>query len=211
MMYQAEKIVEVINNINIKYFLPHIQRELVWNPKQIRKLFDSLMRDYPINTFLFWRLSNKKEEITKLEFIKDYIKNESKNKINNDIDKGEYFLVLDGQQRLQSFFISLKGTYNEKELFFNVLSKKVIEESDDEDEENDDEASEIIYETDFFKKKEQYFLQENDGHKKIWVKVKAFGLLDEDAIFSYVDRLREEFKKSILYEEAKLLEKNIKT
>ena len=33
-------------------------------------------------------------------------------------------LVLDGQQRLQSLFIGLKGSYNKKELFFDILSGK---------------------------------------------------------------------------------------
>ncbi len=31
-------------------------------------------------------------------------------------------LVLDGQQRMQSLFIGLKGSYNGKELYFNILS-----------------------------------------------------------------------------------------
>ena len=34
-----------------KYLLPSIQREFVWSQKQIATLFDSLMRDYPINFF----------------------------------------------------------------------------------------------------------------------------------------------------------------
>ena len=35
---------------------PAIQREFVWKPEQIAKLFDSLMQGYPFGTFLF--LSN---------------------------------------------------------------------------------------------------------------------------------------------------------
>lgn len=34
--------------------LPAIQREFVWGPDQITRLFDSLLRGYPIGTFLFW-------------------------------------------------------------------------------------------------------------------------------------------------------------
>ena len=39
-----------------KYLLPAIQREFVWDTYQIARLFDSLMRDYPINSFLFWEV-----------------------------------------------------------------------------------------------------------------------------------------------------------
>ena len=53
-------------------------------------------------------------------------------------------------------------------------------------------------------------MRQEDKEKKLWVKVKAFALLNEDGIYSYVDKLKEEFKKKILYDEAKLLEKNIK-
>jgi len=36
------------------YLLPAIQREFEWPSKKIEWLFDSLMRDYPISSFLFW-------------------------------------------------------------------------------------------------------------------------------------------------------------
>ena len=38
-----------------RLLLPHIQRPFVWEPHQTERLFDSLMRDYPIQTFLLWR------------------------------------------------------------------------------------------------------------------------------------------------------------
>jgi uncharacterized protein with ParB-like and HNH nuclease domain len=37
-----------------KYLMPTIQREVVWNTGQIERLFDSLMRDDPVGSFLFW-------------------------------------------------------------------------------------------------------------------------------------------------------------
>ena len=53
----AITIKEAINNIhNNRYLLPAIQREFVWQPDQIERLFDSLMRGYPIGSFLFWRV-----------------------------------------------------------------------------------------------------------------------------------------------------------
>src|SRR5438132_2508205 len=41
------------------YVLPAIQREFVWNPNQICKLFDSLMQGFPVGSFLFWKIEPK--------------------------------------------------------------------------------------------------------------------------------------------------------
>jgi hypothetical protein len=48
---------EAIGRIQSKqYVLPAIQREFVWKPEQIERLFDSLMQGYPFGTFLFWKV-----------------------------------------------------------------------------------------------------------------------------------------------------------
>ena len=53
----AITIKEAIDHIhNNRYLLPAIQREFVWWPHQMERLFDSLMRGYPIGSFLFWRV-----------------------------------------------------------------------------------------------------------------------------------------------------------
>ena len=53
-------IKDVIEEINQSYFLPDIQREYVWlkkaDEKKIEQLFDSVLRGYPISSFLFWKL-----------------------------------------------------------------------------------------------------------------------------------------------------------
>lgn len=107
-------IAEVMRDISAdKYVLPSIQREYVWSTEQIETLFDSLMRDYPIGTFLFWEIS--KEHVTDYDFY-GFIRNyhENKNVHNKKIDlKGSdgVTAVLDGQQRLTSIYLGLKGTY----------------------------------------------------------------------------------------------------
>lgn len=203
------KISDTVSELNVKCFLPYIQRELVWNENQIYKLFDSLMRGYPIGTFLFWNITEKKEEIAKLEFIRDYKKKISKNNPNTEISKDSYWLVLDGQQRLQSFYIALKGSYDGKELYLNALSEKRQGE-DDEDDGND-----IVYETKFFKDKEDSFIIEdkdgkNNSEKKLWVKIKSFGLLDSSKIFDYCENLKLEYGKILTYDQSKITEKNVK-
>lgn len=50
-IYQAISSIE-----NKEYLLPAFQREFVWSPEQIERLFDSLMQGYPISSMLFWKV-----------------------------------------------------------------------------------------------------------------------------------------------------------
>ena len=45
-----------------EYVLPAIQREFVWKPEQIQRLFDSLMQGYPFGTFLLWRVEAEEQQ-----------------------------------------------------------------------------------------------------------------------------------------------------
>lgn len=107
-------IAEVMSDISAnKYVFPSIQREYVWSTEQIETLFDSLMRDYPIGTFLFWEIN--KDHVKDYDFY-GFIRNyhENKNVHNQKLDlkgSGGITAVLDGQQRLTSIYLGLKGTY----------------------------------------------------------------------------------------------------
>jgi len=62
MSYFEQSIKDVLVEIEDgKLFLPAIQRKFVWSEEQITKLFDSLMRGYPIGTFLFWQIDKEKD------------------------------------------------------------------------------------------------------------------------------------------------------
>ena len=81
-----------------KYLLPAIQREFVWSTDQIERLFDSLMRDYPINSFLFWAVD--KANISNYqfyEFIREYHERDSRHNPKADLN-GETGItaILDG-------------------------------------------------------------------------------------------------------------------
>lgn len=52
--YKRETISKIVSIVNKNVLLPDIQRPFVWDEQQIYKLFDSIMRGYPISTFLFW-------------------------------------------------------------------------------------------------------------------------------------------------------------
>lgn len=71
--YTIKNIIEMINENKI--YLPAIQRKFVWKSNQIEKLFDSIMRGYPIGTFLFWDLEeNNVNKYTFYKFIQIIMK-----------------------------------------------------------------------------------------------------------------------------------------
>lgn len=94
--------------------LPAIQRNFVWSSHQVCVLFDSLMRGYPINSFMMWDV--KTPEIKKnyrfYTFLENYCKrfDEENKHLVTDGHK-DFKAVIDGQQRLTSIYIGLKGTY----------------------------------------------------------------------------------------------------
>lgn len=110
-------IKEVIENIHHKkYLLPAIQREFVWDQDQIIRLFDSLMRDYTIGSFLFWNVNkNKVNDFQFYEFIRNYHERDNThNPKANVTGENSVLSILDGQQRLTAFYLAMKGTYAEK-------------------------------------------------------------------------------------------------
>jgi len=164
--YENTTIAKVMEEINRRYFLPDIQRPYVWRAEQIYALYDSIMRGYPISTFLFWEQSA--EIIKKLtpmyKFLEQNIKDyEDKENTNIELSK-DYILVLDGQQRLTSLYLTLKGNFiidkrsnKLQDLYFNILSGK-------EEDENGN-----IFEFKFFDIGKDNIFKEND---KYWVKIK---------------------------------------
>lgn len=126
LMYNnSVSIKDAIDGINKQnYVLPSIQREFVWKTKKIEILFDSLMRNYPIGTFLFWQID--KDELKDFQFykfLKSYNEHDSHNeKINLEDAGASVEAVLDGQQRLTAFYLGLKGSYIEKKKYIRKSS-----------------------------------------------------------------------------------------
>lgn len=113
------KIIQLIEKMEDKEIvLPNIQRDFIWDEKRIEYLFDSLMRYYPIGIVLLWE-TYKDLQYRIFEIIN---KKNKKYEFYNNRDNKKIRLVLDGQQRLQSLYLSFKGTYDNKYLFFNILS-----------------------------------------------------------------------------------------
>ena len=93
--------------------LPAIQREYVWKPSQVIKIFDSVLRGYPVGSFLSWKVLPETVGTFKFYgFMRDYSGYDKKHNPVVDIPTDrEVIAVLDGQQRLTSLNIGLRGTY----------------------------------------------------------------------------------------------------
>ncbi|UOR61187.1 DUF262 domain-containing protein [Helicobacter pylori] len=162
-VFLDNSIKNVVDELNVRYFLPDIQREYVWlkkaDEKKIEQLFDSILRGYPIGSFLFWKLQKEdiaksdEEDENKLNFqLYKFIENYDERKPHNEkiyieqIKRDELCIVLDGQQRLTSLYIGLKGTrtlkkkgarydnpnaYEEKRLYLNLKHQPNMDNPED--------------------------------------------------------------------------------
>lgn len=135
-------IYEALQNIkNKKYVMPAFQRQYVWSMEQIEKLWDSILLDYPIATFLFWNVNN--DNVTWDTYFCNFLSSVTFNS-RKQADSTNYTLsgidtrdtntaVLDGQQRLTSLFLSLFGEgyirqkYTRKKSNNNLVTKLLIE------------------------------------------------------------------------------------
>ncbi|WRC39798.1 DUF262 domain-containing protein [Helicobacter pylori] len=162
-VFLDNSIKNVVDELNVRYFLPDIQREYVWlkkaDEKKIEQLFDSILRGYPIGSFLFWKLQKEdiaksdEQDSDKLNFqLYQFITNYDERKPHNEkirieqIKRDDLYIVLDGQQRLTSLYIGLKGTrtlkkkgarsdnpnaYGEKRLYLNLKHQPNMDSPED--------------------------------------------------------------------------------
>ncbi|WP_449117794.1 GmrSD restriction endonuclease domain-containing protein [Pseudomonas viridiflava] len=94
--------------------LPMFQREFVWDKEQSAKLIDSIIKGYPIGTFILWKTKET------LRSVKDI----GNHKL-PDTPKGDYAqYILDGQQRITSLYAIRKGiriTKDKKEIDYKDI------------------------------------------------------------------------------------------
>lgn len=92
-------LISNIENGEIK--IPQFQRDFVWTLQRSAELLDSVIKGYPIGTFIFWLTRERLRSIKELGNIELPI-----------TKKGETVsFVLDGQQRLTSLFAAMKGLH----------------------------------------------------------------------------------------------------
>ena len=97
--------------------LPAIQREFVWQPGQICRLFDSLMQGYPFGTFLYWRVDPENSGKFKFfDFVREYHERDNPHCPSLPaITNRSVTAVLDGQQRLTALNIGIQGSMARKQ------------------------------------------------------------------------------------------------
>jgi len=101
-------IFQLVNEISSgEIVLPAIQRDFVWSEDRIERLFDSLFRGYPVGIVLLWETY---QPMQYRQFVanhrRDALHDFDENKQNRRLK-----LVLDGQQRLSSIYVALKGSF----------------------------------------------------------------------------------------------------
>ncbi len=146
MPYQSDTVSNIIGQLNYQYFIPAIQREFVWKQDQIIKLFDSIMRGYPISSFLLWVLKEPNYNNWDIySFIDHYVEGETHHKKAPIDGFKQLTLALDGQQRLTSLLIGLCGSYTIRKkhsknkpkivqyLYIDLLKDPSIVDDNDED------------------------------------------------------------------------------
>lgn len=120
MASQLKSIAALINEIRSgELALPDLQRDYVWSDSQIRMLLDSIMRDYPFGSLLFW--NTQFLEVVYREFTPSFVQGQTYQTATKAPGLKKR-MVLDGQQRLQSLYLAFGGSYNGRRLYFNITS-----------------------------------------------------------------------------------------
>ena len=111
MSYKPRSLFQMLEAVDRnELLLPHIQRPFVWDQEQMVRLFDSLMRNYPVQTLLFWRT---KEPIKARRFMTTVDRDGDLSELYDpakSADGVEKTFVLDGQQRLQTLYAFFRGS-----------------------------------------------------------------------------------------------------
>ena len=105
-----EKKIEIINNWNLRDIfnelekgnikIPRFQRGYVWERSKIVKLLNSVYAQFPIGSFFIW--------IASLEY-KNFCREISELGLPENPESNKYSFILDGQQRITSLYVALKG------------------------------------------------------------------------------------------------------
>nr|WP_302695941.1 hypothetical protein [uncultured Romboutsia sp.] len=128
----SKTIKSILEDINVnKYLLSSIRREFIWSTVKIEKLFDSLMRDYLINSFLFWQVRGEGIQNYKFyEFLRNDISQEELEVLINmdkDIKKAEEKLeYLSSDPVTQELYFERERALHEKANLINTGIKQGI-------------------------------------------------------------------------------------
>lgn len=190
--YEDMSVLDALKYVkNRNMLLPDIQREYVWSFQEIENLFESIVDEYPVGSCIIWKTSRatlNEEKPNLYYFLREFEKEKSKNEKASEYfsDETDYFIVLDGQQRITSLNIALFGSYTSykggrghawdnpkswitRELYYNLDFYKNMEDDDENP------------------RKRFAFLTATEAKTDNWYKVKQ--LLAFDDLDSYIETL----------------------
>lgn len=124
--WKTYRISDVINEIDEgKYVLPVIQRSLVWTEEKMELLFDTLLKGDSFSGVI--AIQEEKGKMPLFNYRRFSRTGELVN--SKEIDKLEQtqFFIIDGQQRLQTFYMGLMGSVNGKYLYFDLYSNYLFQ------------------------------------------------------------------------------------
>mgnify|MGYP001222459340 FL=1 len=125
-IWKTYRVADAVTEIDEeKFVLPVIQRSLVWTEDKMELLFDTLLKG---DSFGGVMVIEEEKETKPLFNYRPFTK-DGNFILSRQIDslKQQQFFVIDGQQRLQTFYIGLKGTINGKVLYFDLFSDYNLE------------------------------------------------------------------------------------
>ncbi|MFX1761459.1 DUF262 domain-containing protein [Paraburkholderia sp. A1RI-2L] len=120
-IWSPHRLADILTDIEEgRYVLPVIQRPLVWKEDKMELLFDTLLKGDSFGGVIVIEAErNTKPLFNYRPFTRD---GEFIPSVNVDVLPQQQFFVIDGQQRLQTFYIGLKGSINGKVLYFDLFS-----------------------------------------------------------------------------------------
>jgi hypothetical protein len=206
-------IAAALSQFNNNLFLPAIQRPYVWKPEDIIELFDSLMQGYPISSFLFWEVEPQNRRRWAIyKFQEQFRQGESWNE-KVEPDGRDVVFVLDGQQRLTSLLVGLRGSYTLRERYgrknkstsyrAHHLYLDLFKDPADVDE--DEEVTANRYSFRFAD------AAPRNDHRQLWVKVgDMLDLRDQERLDRYRERLLADLPEKVTRAQIETAEENLR-
>lgn len=130
-----------------KYQIPTFQRDVVWHGDNVKKLWDSIYKFYPLGSILIWKTDTKLQNHRSI----------GGHLIFDEKPRSEYQYILDGQQRTTSLLMSLYGGKIDGREKFDPQLYVDLTQEDKDDIDDDTYKSRFLYWTE---------IDDNDGTNK---------------------------------------------
>jgi len=204
--WESLRIVDCIESIEKEELvLPVVQRDFVWKSEKIELLFDTLFKGDSFGGIMTIKdLEGKKPIFAYRNFIKDYRDGfMPKSKLYNILSKNISYVV-DGQQRLSAFYIGINGSYENMDLYIDLLSEIAHKNFNLKFAESQNELKDKVDNFDGTKKIRTFWYP----LKSLYGEIKSYGNNDEAVSDLIIGKFDSEFKFS--REETKRVERHIR-